>query len=142
MRKDVKYIQLPPISEDIETPALEVIWLIAKMNQDERKDALEQMKVMLGDEGTGEMDYDTIQEILEKYGNSQNNEVFKEYIECIRRLLARLVMESYDVAAYVYQKHCVEKQSIEEMLKTTRLSEASLEMFVKYFDVRESNIEN
>ena len=68
--------------------------------------------------------------------------MFKEYIECIRRLLARLVMESYDVAAYVYQKHCVEKQSIEEMLKTTRLSEASLEMFVKYFDVRESNIEN
>ena len=87
MRKDVKYIQLPPIPEDIETPALEVIWLIAKMNQDERKDALEQMKAMLGDEGTGEMDYDTIQEILEKYGNSQNNEVFKEYIECIRRLL-------------------------------------------------------
>lgn len=77
MRKDVKYIQLPPIPEDIETPALEVIWLIAKMNQDERKDALEQMKAMLGDEGTGEMDYDTIQEILEKYGNSQNNEVFK-----------------------------------------------------------------
>ena len=56
MRKDVKYIQLPPIPEDIETPALEVIWLIAKMNQDERKDALEQMKAMLGDEGTGEMD--------------------------------------------------------------------------------------
>lgn len=142
MREDVKYIQLPPIPEDIEMPALEAIWLISKMNQDERKDALDQLKAMLGDEETGEADYETIQQILDKYSNTETDEVFTQYIDCIRRLLAKLVLESYDVAAYVYQKHCVEKQSIEEMLKTTRLSEAALNMFVKYYDVRESNIEN
>lgn len=142
MREDVKYIQLPPIPEDIEIPALEAIWLISKMNQDERRDALDQLKAMLGDEETGEADYETIQQILDKYSNTETDEVFTQYIDCIRRLLAKLVLESYDVAAYVYQKHCVEKQSIEEMLKTTRLSEAALNMFVKYYDVRESNMEN
>ena len=36
MGRDVKYIQLPPLPEDIEMPALEVIWLIARMNSDFR----------------------------------------------------------------------------------------------------------
>lgn len=136
MDKNVKYIQLPPIPEDIETPALEVIWLFAKMSHEEREDALVQLQAMLGDEKTGEMDYDTMQEILDKYDKVEEDEIFSQYIECIRKLLAKLVLESYDVAAYVFQKRCVEKLSVEEMLKTTRLSESALNMFVKYFDSR------
>lgn len=137
MRKDVKYIQLPPLPEDMESQAIEAVWLFAKMNDEERKDALKQMEAMLGDEETGEIDYESMQEVLDKYGEVEDDELFAQYIECIRRLLARLVLESYDVAAYVYQKHCVEKQSLEEMMVTTSLSESALQMFVKYFDVRE-----
>lgn len=136
MNKDVKYIQLPPIPEDIEVPALEAIWLIAKMSHEEREDALIQLQAMLGDEDTSEMDCDTLQEILDKYGDVEEDNVFSEYIECIRRLLARLVLDSYDVAAYVYQKRCVEKLSLEEIMATSRLSSDALKMFVKYFDSR------
>ena len=136
MNKDVKYIQLPPLPEDIEIPALEAIWLIAKMSHEEREDALLQLQAMIGDEDSGEMDYDTMQEILDKYGDVEEDNVFSEYIECIRRLLARLVLESYDVAAYVYQKRCVEKLSLEEIMATTRLSSDTLKMFMKYFDSR------
>lgn len=136
MNKDVKYIQLPPLPEDIETQAIEAIWLIAKMSHEEREDALVQLQAMLGDEDSGEMDYDTMQEILDKYGDAEEDNVFSEYIECIRRLLAKLVLESYDVAAYVYQKRCVEKLSLEEIMATSRLSSDALKMFVKYFDSR------
>ena len=136
MNKDVKYIQLPPLPEDIEIPALEAIWLIAKMSHEEREDALLQLQAMIGVEDNGEMDYDTMQEILDKYGDVEEDNVFSEYIECIRRLLARLVLESYDVAAYVYQKLCVEKLSLEEIMATSRLSSDALKMFVKYFDSR------
>lgn len=136
MNKDVKYIQLPPIPEDIEVPALEAIWLIAKMSHEEREDALIQLQAMLGDEDTSEMDCDTLQEILDKYGDVEEDNIFSEYIECIRRLLARLVLDSYDVAAYVYQKRCVEKLSLEEIMATSRLSSDALKMFVKYFDSR------
>lgn len=136
MNKDVKYIQLPPLPEDIEIPALEAIWWIAKMSHEEREDALTQLQAMIGDEDSGEMDYDTMQAILDKYGEVEEDNVFSEYIECIRRLLARLILESYDVAAYVYQKRCVEKLSLEEIMATTRLSSDALKMFVKYFDSR------
>lgn len=137
MEKEVRYIQLPPLPEDIEMPALEAIWLIARMNPEQRKDALEQIEAMMGDEVKHKRpDYEKVQEILEKYGRVEDESIFVQYIECFRSLLAGLVLESYDVASYVYQKHCVEGLGIEEMIETTRLSEEALKIFVKYFDVR------
>lgn len=141
MEKEVRYIQLPPIPEDIEIPALEAIWTIARMNKEQRKDALRQLEAMIGDEETHEMDEVTMQEVLEKYTDVDDDGIFLQYVECMRNLIARLILESYDVAAYVYQKYCVEKQSVEELLKNTRLSEQELNMFISYFDVREDDKE-
>ncbi len=136
MEKEVRYIQLPPLPEDIEMPALEAIWLIARMDREQQLDALRQLEAMTGNEETNEMDYGTVQEILDKYSNLEDDSLFSQYIECFRRLLSGLVLESYDVAAYVYQKRCVEGLNIEEIVKTTRLSEEAVNMFMKYFDVR------
>ena len=140
MERDIKYIQLPPLPEDIEMPALEAIWLIARMDREQQLDALRQLEAMTGDEKTSEMDYGTVQEILDKYRNVEDDSLFSQYIECFRRLLAGLILESYDVAACVYQKRCVEGRSIEEIMKTTRLTEEALKMFVKYFDYRKFHI--
>lgn len=138
MEKEVRYIQLPPIPEDIEMPALEAIWLIARMNTEQRKDALAKLQAMLGDEEqTGKPDYEKVQAILDKYGEIEDESIFSQYIECFRNLLAGLILESYDVAAFVYQKRCVEGLSIEEIMKNTRLSRDQLNMFVKYFDTRQ-----
>lgn len=139
MEREVRYIQLPPLPEDIEMPALEAIWLIARMNSEERKDALAQLQAMIGDEEqTGKPDYEKVQEILDKYGDVEDETIFSQYIECFRNLLAGLILESYDVAAYVYQKRCVEGLSIEEIMKNSRLSRDQLNMFTKYFDARQS----
>lgn len=138
MEKEVRYIQLPPIPEDIEIPALEAIWTIARMNKEQRKDALRQLEAMIGDEETHEMDEVTMQEVLEKYTNVDDDGIFSQYVECMRNLIARLILESYDVAAYVYQKYCVEKQSVETLLENTKLSEQELNMFLAYFDAREA----
>ena len=138
MEREVRYIQLPPLPEDIEMPALEAIWLIARMNSEERKDALAQLQAMIGDEAQMEKpDYEKVQEILDKYGDVEDENIFSQYIECFRNLLTGLILESYDVAAYVYQKRCVEGLSIEEIMKNTRLSRDQLNMFVKYFDARQ-----
>ena len=138
MEREVRYIQLPPLPEDIEMPALEAIWLIARMNSEERKDALAQLQAMIGEEEQMEKpDYEKVQTILDKYGEVEDENIFSQYIECFRNLLAGLILESYDVAAFVYQKRCVEGLSIEEIMKNTRLSREQLNMFVKYFDARQ-----
>ena len=108
MGRDVKYIQLPPLPEDIEMPALEVIWLIARMNPEQRKDALKQIEAIAGTENDGKADYEAVEAILDKYENVGEDDVFSQYVDCFREVLARLILESYDVVAYVYQKHCVE----------------------------------
>ena len=139
MEREVRYIQLPPLPEDIEMPALEAIWLIARMNSEEREDALAQLQAMIGEEEQMEKpDYEKVQTILDKYGEVEDENIFSKYIECFRNLLAGLILESYDVAAFVYQKRCVEGLSIEEIMKNTRLSRDQLNMFVKYFDARQS----
>lgn len=86
-------------------------------------------------------DDEKVQKILEKYGTVEDESIFSQYIECFRSLLAGLVLESYDVAAYVYQKRCVEKLSIEEIMENTRLSREALNMFVRYFDARQKTRE-
>ena len=139
MEREVRYIQLSPLPEDIEMPALEAIWLIARMNSEEREDALAQLQAMIGEEEQMEKpDYEKVQTILDKYGEVEDENIFSQYIECFRNLLAGLILESYDVAAFVYQKRCVEGLSIEEIMKNTRLSRDQLNMFVKYFDARQS----
>lgn len=139
MEREVRYIQLPPLPEDIEMPALEAIWLIARMNSEERKDALAQLQAMIGEEEQMKKpDYEKVQTILDKYGEVEDENIFSQYIECFRNLLAGLILESYDVAAFVYQKRCVEGLSIEEIMKNTRLSRDQLNMFLKYFDARQS----
>lgn len=138
MEREVRYIQLPPLPEDIEMPALEAIWLIARMSAEERKDALEQLQAMIGDEEKMEKpDYEKVQGILDKYGDVEDETIFSQYIDCFRTLLTELILESYDVAAYVYQKRCVEGLSIEEIMKNTRFTKDQLNMFVKYFDARQ-----
>ena len=138
MEREVRYIQLPPLPEDIEMPALEAIWLIARMNSEERKDALAQLQAMIGEEEQMKKpDYEKVQTILDKYGEVEDENIFSQYIECFRNLLAGLILEYYDVAAFVYQNRCVEGLSIEEIMKNTRLSRDQLNMFVKYFDARQ-----
>ena len=83
MKKEVRYIQLPPILEDIEMPALEAIWAIARMNKEQRKDALRQLEAMIGDDETQEMDEVTMQEVLEKYTNVDDDGIFSQYVECM-----------------------------------------------------------
>ena len=67
MGRDVKYIQLPPLPEGIEMPALEAIWLIARMNPEQRKDALKQIEAIAGIENDGKTDYEAVEAILNKY---------------------------------------------------------------------------
>lgn len=138
MEREVRYIQLPPIPEDIEMPALEAIWLIARMKTEQRKDALEQLQAMIGDEEQSEkLNYEKVQEILEKYGEVEDESIFSQYIECFRNLFTELILESYDVAAFVYQKRCVEGLSIDDIMKNTRFTRDQLNMFVRYFDARQ-----
>ena len=117
--------------------------LIARMDKEQQKDALAQLEAMISDEEKHEKpDYEKVQEILDKYSDVENESIFSRYIECFRNILTELILESYDVAAFVYQKRCVEGLTIEEIMKNTRLTRDQLNMFVRYFDARQNAATN
>lgn len=47
-----------------------------------------------------------------------------------------LTVNSYEMAALIYQKRCVEGLSKEQIAEEEGLSPDKLELFIKYYDIR------
>ena len=129
-----KYIQLPPIPADIEIAAIEMIWIFATLDQKGQKEALEYIKSM--DAYYEESDTQTFKEFMQKYEENESTEVFRDYIDIVKRLVGRVIMDSYGMAALIYQKRCVEKLSVDEISEECGIPTHKIQLFVDYFDAR------
>lgn len=48
-----------------------------------------------------------------------------------------LTINSYEMAALIYQKRCVEGKSKEQIAEEAGLNPDKIEMFLRYYDIRE-----
>lgn len=129
-----EYIQLPPLPEDTPWDVLNVMWEFAKLNEEERIDALNYLEA-LEDFAIGEGELEALQEITDKY-KDQDFQFFDRVSEIFRNVLAMLTVNSYEMAALIYQKRCVEGLSKEQIAEEAGLSPDKLELFIKYYDIR------
>ena len=106
-----EYIQLPPLPEDTPWDVLNVLWEFAKLSEEERIDALNYLEA-LEDFALGEGELEALQEIADKY-KDQDFQFFDRVSEILRNVLAMLTVNSYEMAALIYQKRCVEGLSKE-----------------------------
>lgn len=136
-----EYIQLPPLPEDTPWDVLNVLWEFAKLSEEDRIDALNYLEG-LEDFAIGEGELETMQKIVEKYKN-QDTQFFDRVSEILRNVLAMLTINSYEMAALIYQKRCVEGKSKEQIADEAGLNPDKIEMFLRYYDIREGkeNIE-
>lgn len=137
MKKE--YIQLPPLPADTPWDVLNVLWEFAKLDDEERIDALNYLEA-LEDFAIGEGELEALQEIIEKY-KDQNIQFFDRVSEIIRNVIAMLTINSYEMAALIYQKRCVEGKSKEQIAEEAGLDSDKIDMFVKYYDIREGKAE-
>lgn len=129
-----EYIQLPPLPEDTPWDVLNVLWEFAKLSEEERIDALNYLEA-LEDFALGEGELEALQEIADKY-KDQDFQFFDRVSEILRNVLAMLTVNSYEMAALIYQKRCVEGLSKEQIAEEAGLSLDKLELFIKYYDIR------
>lgn len=134
MIMEKEYIQLPPLPEDTPWDVLNVMWEFAKLSEEERVDALNYLEA-LNDFTIGEGELETLQEITDKY-KEQDFQFFDRISEILRNVLAMLTINSYEMAALIYQKRCVEGLSKEQIAEESGLSPDRLELFLKYYDIR------
>lgn len=130
-----EYIQLPPLPADTPWDVLNVLWEFAKLDDDERIDALKYLEA-LEDFTIGDGEIEAMKEIVEKY-KDEDMEFFNNVSEIIKNVIAVLVINSYELAALIYQKRCVEGKCKEQIANEIGLNPDKLELFIQYFDIRE-----
>lgn len=134
-----EFIQLPPLPEDTPWDVLNVLWEFAKLSEEERIDALNYLET-LEDFAIGEGELEALQEITDKY-KDQDFKFFDRVSEILKNVLAMLTVNSYEMAALIYQKRCVEGLSKEQIAEEAGLSPDKLELFIKYYDIRKEQAE-
>ena len=134
-----EYIQLPPLPADTPWDVLNLLWEFAKLDEEERIDALNYLEA-LEDFTIGEGELEAMREIIEKY-KDQDIQFFDRVSEIMRNVIAMLTINSYEMAALIYQKRCVEGKSKEQIAEEAGLNPDKIDMFVKYYDIREGKVE-
>lgn len=101
MRKE-KYIQLPPIPEELDGNVVRMIWEYTKLPEKEQQFVYEQYKV-LSDDSSSESDFNAVlikpdhPEKIEEFGNN------------MKAVIAELFRETVGLAQYVYEECFVKK---------------------------------
>lgn len=123
-----KYIQLPPIPEELDGNVVRMIWEYTKLPEKEQQFVYEQYKV-LSDDSRSESDVDAV---LIKPDNPENIE---EFSQNMRAVIAELFREAVGLAQYVYEECIVKGKDVEEILSDDpRKTEAILATYMLFFD--------
>lgn len=119
-----KYIQLPPIPEELDGNVVRMIWEYTKLPEKEQQFIYEQYKV-LSDDSRSESDVDVV---LIKPDNPENIEEFGKNMKAV---IAELFREAIGLAQYVYEECFVNGRDVEEILSDDpRKTEAILATYM------------
>ena len=123
-----KYIQLPPIPEELNGNVVRMIWEYTKLPEKEQQFVYEQYKV-LSDDSSSESDFNAVlikpdhPEKIEEFGNN------------MKAVIAELFREAVGLAQYVYEEWFVNGRDVEEILSDeTRKTEAILATYMLFLN--------
>lgn len=133
-----KYVQLPPLPEDLPTELIGIIWLYAKMPKDKRKMFLEFMNenVYGIPENLGKTE---LSKLLNRTDKELDPDLI-EYAELMKKFLGTLYSQACEMAGFVYQHYCVEEKSLEEISRDCRIDEESLRLIAQYYELTGESI--
>lgn len=128
-----KYIQLPPIPEDMDGNTVRLIWEYAKLPKKEKQAIYDQYKVLSDDSRTT----NEVETIVVKPDDSEKIEEFGKNMQAV---IAELFREAAGLAQYVYEECFVKGKDIDSLLTDNdRMSEALFGMYMLFLEDREVN---
>lgn len=104
-----EYIQLPPFKRGTPAEVVEWIWTFAQLSTESREKVRKYLQEMLGENLTN------VQTMPETYTEIPNEEI-KAFEGVVQKLIAKLVIESSQLACWVYDCKYNKGLSIEEMV--------------------------
>ena len=123
-----KYIQLPPIPEELDGNVVRMIWEYTKLPEKEQQFVYEQYKV-LSDDSRNESDVDAV---LIKPDHPENIEEFGNNMKAV---IAELFREAVGLVQYVYEECFLNVKGVEEILSDDpRKTEAIIATYMLFLN--------
>lgn len=126
-----KYIQLPPLSVDLPSELVGLIWIYAKMPKDRRSMLLEFMNINVYG-GADDISKTELSKIINETNGDLEPDLL-EYAELMKKFLGTLYSQACETAGFVYQHYCVEGKSLEEISREYQMDEESLRLIAQYY---------
>lgn len=126
------YIQLPPLPSDMPIELIEIVWAYARMEESEKENFLEFLRK------NAKFDIGDVEKekLLEMMGESKSkpSPYVKEFNSLMQELIATLIAQACEMSALIYQKYCIEKNSIREISETIHVPGGTIELMAQYYD--------
>lgn len=126
------YIQLPPLPSDMPTELIEIVWAYARMDKSEKENFLE----FLRENAESDMGDDEKKKLLKMMEESKStpSPYLKKFNSLMQELIATLIAQACEMSALIYQKYCIEKNSIREISETIHVPESTIKLMAQYYD--------
>ena len=76
------------------------------------------------------------QKMIKLIEESKPSPYVEEFHSLMQKLIGTLIAQSCEMSALVYQKYCIEKNSIKEISETFHVPENSVELMAQYYDTK------
>lgn len=130
-----KYVQLPPLPLDMSLESIEIIWIYAKLPQQEKKMFQEFIREMLDDDKKEICQ--TQKDIQINFTDAETNPDIAEFISLLQKMIGILIMQACEMAAIVYKNYCMDGKSIEKISEMINVSKDTVQLISQYYDRKE-----
>lgn len=130
-KKENEYIQLPPLKRDTDLRVIMALWEYVRLSDEEREHVLTIMN---------EIKKDNESRVLPPLESFQNlpQENINDFDKVMGKIIKDIIVESCDLACWVYRYKFIEGWTLEQMVDEKRNSDqfivALYYLFEKYFD--------
>jgi len=129
---EADYIQLPPMPSDTPTELVAVIWIYARMENPEKEQFLEFVRENIKS-GASDGEKEKLMELMEKSKLNPSPYV-EEFYSLMQELVATLIAQACEMSALIYQKYCIEENSVKEISETIHVPQDAVELMAQYYD--------
>ncbi|RKI38789.1 hypothetical protein D7V86_16545 [bacterium D16-51] len=127
-----EYIQLPPLPKDMPLESIELVWLYARLPEEEQEMLRNFIRESLNgrSEKNDEVDFSKL--ISDSAVEVDPN--ILEYVNLMRKMVGTLIAQSCELSAIIYQRYCIKKSSVKEISDELNLDEEFVQLMTQYYD--------
>ncbi|MCC8151049.1 MAG: hypothetical protein LIO96_06245 [Lachnospiraceae bacterium] len=134
---DKKYVQLPPLAEELGADEVGLIWLFTKMSGEEKEKTMRYLDERMAADGvSGNDGFDPAHIPEDAVENCDDGQV-PEFVQLIRKLASRMMREACRRVSDAYLNYCLEGRTADDLDVKSEKDREYDRLLMKYFDEQE-----